>query len=637
MKKFIYMGLTVFALSGCLSSSDSPEVGTPNPPTPPTFTVSHTFDVSLSGDQEVPQVDTSASATGSVELDDNLMQFRASIDLSDIENIEGVHIHDGSIGFNGPVAFGFEQSGDGIYEIAETDISESLMSDLLSGGWYINVHTTDFPDGEIRGQIVNDDTTIITFALSGNQEVPAVSTSASGVGYLAVDQGDFEVMLTVRTEGVDDADMAHIHTGRVGNNGGVLVALDQDQDESGVWVVPNGTLIDESILAVLLSGGHYVNVHTPAHPNGELRGQILTDNFVLATFPLTGSQEVPAVSTDASGDGYALVDTSDFSLELVAVTQGADVATMAHIHTGRVGTNGGVLVALVESGEIGTWVTPENTQIDEEIFAVLASGGHYVNVHTPANPNGELRGQILTDNFVLATFPLSGSQEVPAVSTSASGDGYALVNTSDYSLELVAVTQGVDFATMAHIHTGRVGTNGGVLVALEQSTESMGTWMTPANTQIDEDIFAVLASGGHYVNVHTPANPDGELRGQILTDNFAFFAFPLSGDQEVPAVTTNASGSGYALVSKTDFALELRVLTQGVEDATAAHIHTGIAGENGPVLVALEQDNENMNRWMASEGLVLTQDIFNILASGGHYVNVHTPAFPNGEIRGQIE
>ncbi|WP_194756663.1 CHRD domain-containing protein [Aliidiomarina indica] len=638
MKKFIYMGLTAFALSGCFSSSDGPEVGDPNPPSPPSFTVSHTFNVHLSGDQEVPQVDTSASASGVVELDDSLMQIRASIDLSDIENVEGVHIHDGSIGFNGPVAFGFEHTGNGMYEIDETDITAALMTDLQSGGWYINVHTTDFPDGEIRGQIVNDDTMIITFALSGDQEVPAVSTSASGVGYLAVDQSTFEVMLTARTEGVDDAEMAHIHTGRVGTNGGVLVGLDPDQDEAGVWVAPNGTMIDESTLEVLLSGGHYVNVHTPAFPDGELRGQILTDNFVLATFPLSGSQEVPAVTTEASGDGYALVNTDTLDVELVAVTTGVDFATMAHIHTGRVGMNGGVLVGLVQSGEdLGTWMTPEGTQIDEETFAVLASGGHYVNIHTPEYPDGELRGQILTDNFVLATFPLSGSQEVPAVSTDASGDGYALVNTSDFSIELVAVTQGVDDASAAHIHTGRVGTNGGVLVGLEQSSDDLGTWMTPEGTVIDEEIFAVLASGGHYVNVHTPANPDGELRGQILTDNFVMFAFPLTGEQEVPSVATDASGDGYALVSTTDFALELRVLTQGVEDATAAHIHTGFAGENGPVLVGLEQDSENANRWMAPAELALTEEILSVLLNGGHYVNVHTPAFPDGEIRGQIE
>ena len=637
MKKLIYIVLATFALTGCFSSSKP--VISDIPPAPPEFNATQTFTVSLSGDQEVPRVDSMQSATGVVELDEDLMQIRASIDLSDVDNVEAAHIHDGTLGFNGPVAFGFTNNGSGVYEIDETDVTADLIEDLQSGGWYINVHTTDFPDGELRGQIVNDDTLILTFPLSGSQEVPAVSTSAEGFAYLSLDQSNFAVTLTVRTEGVDDATMAHIHTGRVGKNGGVLVGLDPDEDEAGVWVAPSGTMIDESIFAVLASGGHYVNVHTPAFPSGELRGQILTDDFVLATFPLSGKQEVPAVTTQASGDGYALVNTETFDLELVAVTTGVEFATMAHIHTGRVGNNGGVLVSLVQSGEdSGTWMTPEDLQIDAEILGVLASGGHYVNVHTPENPGGELRGQILTDNFVLATFGLSGSQEVPAVATNASGDGYALVNTDDFSIELVALTEGVDDAVAAHIHTGRVGENGGVLVGLEQITSEPGKWVTPADLAIDAEIFAVLASGGHYVNVHTPANPDGELRGQIISeDDYVLFAFPLSGDQEVPAVNTMASGDGYALVTLADFSLELRVLTSGVEDAVAAHIHTGPAGENGPVLVALEQDSENVNRWMTAADTMLTQSIFNVLAAGGHYVNVHTPAFPDGEIRGQIE
>ena len=142
---------------------------------------------------------------------------------------------------------------------------------------------------------------------------------------------------------------------------------------------------------------------------------------------------------------------------------------------------------------------------------------------------------------------------------------------------------------MAHIHTGRIGENGPVLVPLEQSEANANVWATPDDAALTAEIFGVLASGGHYVNVHTPTNPSGELRGQILTDNFTLVTFALSGDQEVPAVSSMATGSGYALVDTNDFALELKVVTQGVEDATMAHIHTGRIGENGPVLVALEQ------------------------------------------------
>lgn len=431
--------------------------------------------------------------------------------------------------------------------------------------------------------------------------------------------------------------MAHIHTGRIGATGPVLVGL-ESASTNGSWESPVGLTLDADTFAVLASGGHYINVHTPANPSGEIRGQILTNNYVLATFQLQGSQEVPVVNTMASGSAYALVNTDDLSVELVAVTQGVEDATMAHIHTGRIGMNGPVLVGLEQSmDDVNVWMSPADLAIDADTFAVLASGGHYVNVHTPANPSGELRGQILTDNFVMTSFALQGLQEVPAVTTMASGSGYAIVDTNTLSVELKVVTSGVMNATMAHIHTGRIGTNGPVLVALEQSMDDQNVWMSPADLAIDADTFAVLASGGHYVNVHTPANPSGELRGQILTDNFVLVAFPLSGGQEIPAVLTLARGSGYAMINRNDFAVELKLVTEGVANATMAHIHTGIRGANGPVLVGLEQSMDDPNVWMSPANLAIDADIFAVLVSGGHYVNVHTPANPSGEIRGQIQ
>jgi hypothetical protein len=115
----------------------------------------------------------------------------------------------------------------------------------------------------------------------------------------------------------------------------------------------------------------------------------------------------------------------------------------------------------------------------------------------------------------LFTFPLSGDQEVPAVETEARGDGYAVVNTGTRAIDLVVHTSGVDDATAAHIHVGNVGENGGVLVGLEQDAMEPGVWMTPSGTVLEQEDFEVLLNGGHYVNVHTPAFGDGEIRGQI--------------------------------------------------------------------------------------------------------------------------
>jgi mono/diheme cytochrome c family protein len=70
--------------------------------------------------------------------------------------------------------------------------------------------------------------------------------------------------------------------------------------------------------------------------------------------------------------------------------------------------------------------------------------------------------------------------------------------------------------------------------------------------------------------------------------------------------------------------------------ATLAHIHSGIAGTNGPVIVNFVQSGTDPNRWDAEAGGTLTADEVNALLAGQLYVNVHSAAFPSGEIRGQI-
>lgn len=595
----------------------------------------------LSGSQEVPYVKTMASGNAYTLLNTVNYNFETTVVTSGVEEAVAAHIHTARVGENGPVLVGLEQSMDNqnVWSTpANTQIDADILAVLLSGGHYINVHTPTVPSGEIRGQIIADNYTLATFMINGKQEVPAVKTNAWGSGYTLINEDDYGLELRIYTEGVDDAVMAHIHTGRIGTNGGVLVGLEQNEDNAQVWSTPANTTIDADTLAQLLSAGHYVNVHTPAVPSGEIRGQILTDYYSISTFNLNGMQEVPALVTDAKGDGYTLINNDMNSLELRVVTSGVDSAVAAHIHTGRVGYNGPVLVGLEQSAtDVNVWATPENTVLDNDTLSILLSGGHYVNVHTPTVASGEIRGQIINGQYKLFTFSLDGEQEVPAVSSMAKGDGYALVNTYNYAFELNILTEGVSNAVAAHVHTGTIGTNGPVLVGLQQSEGDPNRWYTPMNTTLDMDVLEVLLNAGHYVNVHTPAVPSGEIRGQILSNEHWLYTFPLSGDQQVPVVMTDADGDGYAVVNRYTFDLDVVVITRGVEDATAAHIHIGDAGTNGGVLAGLTQTMDDANIWKSSEALTIDADILSVLANSGHYVNIHTPAHPGGEIRGQIE
>jgi hypothetical protein len=106
----------------------------------------------------------------------------------------------------------------------------------------------------------------------------------------------------------------------------------------------------------------------------------------------------------------------------------------------------------------------------------------------------------------------------------------------------------------------------------------------------------------------------------------------LSGSNEVPPVSTEAKGSGKITVSS-DKSVSGSVTTSGI-NGTAAHIHTGAAGSNGPVIVPLTKSGDNT--WSVPAGAKLTDAQYAAYTSGGTYVNVHSAAHPGGEIRAQL-
>lgn len=106
----------------------------------------------------------------------------------------------------------------------------------------------------------------------------------------------------------------------------------------------------------------------------------------------------------------------------------------------------------------------------------------------------------------------------------------------------------------------------------------------------------------------------------------------LSGDTEVPPVATMASGSG-TIVVNADMTVSGGIVTSGVA-ATAAHIHVGKAGMNGPVAIGLVKSGDNA--WTVPAGSKLDADQFQAYKEGALYVNVHSAAHKGGEIRGQM-
>ena len=111
------------------------------------------------------------------------------------------------------------------------------------------------------------------------------------------------------------------------------------------------------------------------------------------TARLAGSSEVPAVTSDASGMVEASLDSDSQVLTWKITYSGlSGAATAAHFHgPAMAGQNAGVVVPI--PGSLASPMTGSATLTPSQA-AELTAGKWYVNLHTAAHPNGEVRGQV---------------------------------------------------------------------------------------------------------------------------------------------------------------------------------------------------------------------------------------------------
>jgi hypothetical protein len=148
---------------------------------------------------------------------------------------------------------------------------------------------------------------------------------------------------------------------------------------------------------------------------------------------------------------------------------------------------------------------------------------------------------------------------------------------------------------------------------------------------------------------NTAGQTAGGGTGMSASTQSKHFDAKLSGKNEVPPKDTTATGTATFNVIGTD-SITYTVHVKDMQMVTAAHIHQGNAGENGPVLVTLYNNptpSAMTNGELAKGTITATNlegplagkqitDLISMIKSGGTYANVHTTANPMGEIRGQI-
>ena len=360
---------------------DSPE---PPPPIPIDDPVNLTAE--FTGDQQVPPVDTMAMGTAQMTLNETGDALSYSITVEGLDfgayigdgtpltpetddDVTGLHIHNAPRGESGPVVFGvinpnqddddvsFMLNSDGSTTISgigeQTDPANAPLRDLvdvLRGNQpgeeldlYWNIHTEEFPSGEIRGQfqiaseppppIPIDDPVNLTAEFTGDQQVPPVDTMAMGTAQMTLNETGDALSYSITVEGLDfgayigdgtpltpetddDVTGLHIHNAPRGESGPVVFGVinpNQDDDDVSFMLNSDGSTTISGIgeqtdpanaplrdLVDVLRGNQpgeeldlYWNIHTEEFPSGEIRGQ-----FQIASEPPPPPMNTPPVASN---------------------------------------------------------------------------------------------------------------------------------------------------------------------------------------------------------------------------------------------------------------------------------------------------------------------------------------------------
>lgn len=147
----------------------------------------------------------------------------------------------------------------------------------------------------------------------------------------------------------------------------------------------------------------------------------------------------------------------------------------------------------------------------------------------------------------------------------------------------------------------------------------------------------------------------------IFSATFLFAAFAvaagkdtfhskLTGGEETPVVKTKAKGEAVFHLSRDGKEIGYKLTVSDIENVSAAHIHMGKKGVEGPPLAGLFAGPKKEGKFsgVLAEGTLTDKDLMGslsgksvhdlvkVMKSGDTYVNVHTDEYPDGELRGQI-
>lgn len=191
-------------------------------------------------------------------------------------------------------------------------------------------------------------------------------------------------------------------------------------------------------------------------------------------------------------------------------------------------TDEGSIAELVPVGGVAVRITGFGQDRKGELYLLGQEG------FAPVGTTGVVQRIVAADDVREFGADLAGDNEVPPVDSDAEGEASFKANGAGTEVRYELEVEDIEGVVQAHIHLGAAGANGPVVAFLfgpvaggidvgeeetiAQGTVTAGDLRGPLAGMTINDLLAEMQAGNAYVNVHTLANPGGEIRGQIEAD-----------------------------------------------------------------------------------------------------------------------
>ena len=260
------------------------------------------FRATINQAQENPATGSPASGNAIMFYNVGTNTFDLMVSISGMANpATASHIHEGAVGANGPVVTNL--GADAVYTRSGSNLTATFRDvrhlgsplTLLQGGAYYNIHSAQFPGGEVRGQLMARPVRLVA-RLDVAQEAAAMPNlnfaglNDFGGAVMLYNPTTNQISLRSSVYNFNNTfNNSHFHTGAPGVSGPVVHNLGNNPN-AGIYSNTSGAIqgsFDGAYLGdplVLLSGGAYLNYHSAGmFSGGELRGQVTVANEVPST------------------------------------------------------------------------------------------------------------------------------------------------------------------------------------------------------------------------------------------------------------------------------------------------------------------------------------------------------------------